>query len=327
MRNRIAWGVLKLLTGALVGASGAARAEDISEGVRLPALEVSGPGSATVGTVKVSLGDKESNRAVKLDLEVRGTASGLSLHIPPFGWRGEGETFPERQFPELRVTLDGVPAGIVSNPQVVFDGRDITAEVRAARLDPFIVTETRPLVEAASGAEAAFEKLRALGAVATDQAGNQVARWSAGREIRIPLGGGAGEWKLGLSYAARPGFAELMGVDGRFPFKDYCLDDDVVRRWLNSVAARQGIVVQTFAIPAALGAKPAELHVTLAPFQPVADPGFPGGPDVLRAFCGADRQPVVTGREGVSHDAAAAADGAVQVLVIVPMPPAPEERQ
>jgi len=63
--------------------------------------------------------------------------------------------------------------------------------------------------------------------------------------------------------------------------------------------------------------------VTLSPWTPDFVVSFLNGPNMLRIFCGADRQPVITGHEGVSHDAATGLDGVVHILVIAPMRPTP----
>jgi len=324
MRSRANRAALRLgvVLAVLCGSSGS-WADDMSQGVKLPALEATAPADAVAGVASLSLGDKESNRAVTLELQLKSTSPALFIHIPPFGWLGEAEPYPERQFPELRVTLDGAPTEILSQPLVLFGGTDITAQVGAARLDPFTITATPPLVDPVPGAEAAFAQLQKQGAITTDQDGNRLAQWSAGRDIKIQLGG-TGVRKLGLSYTARPGFAAMSTLDDSFPLDKYCLTQDGLRHRLVNKSAQGGVVVQTFAIPAGIGAKPPEkLRVTLAPWIPAADPSFPGGANVLRFFCGADRQPVVSGLAGVDHDAAVGPDGAVHVLVITPAPPAP----
>jgi len=320
--TRIACAMLRLGIFVALCASSGARADDTSQGVMLPALEPTAPGSAVPGVASLSLGDKQGNRVVTLELQLTGTSPALSIHIPPFGWRGEAEPYPDRQFPELRVTLDGAPAHILSQPVVLFDGADITAQVGAARLDPFTITATPPFVDPVSGAEAAFAQLQKLGAITTDQDGNKLAQWSAGQDIKIPLGD-AGARRLGLSYTARPGFAVVGTLDASFPLGKYCLTLDGLRHRL-AMSARGDVAVETFAIPVGIAAKPPEeLRVTLAPWIPAADPYFPGGANMLRAFCGADHQPVITGLEGVSHDAAAGSDGVAHILVIAPVLPAP----
>jgi hypothetical protein len=304
-----------------------ARADDTSNGVTLPALEAMPPGSATLGTATLSLGGAQSNRAVTLGLTVLRTraSKALAIHIPPFGWLGEAEPYPDRQFPELHVMLNGKSAYTVSQEHVEFDGADITADIASAGLDPFTITTTPPLVDPEQGASSAFAHLKKRGAITTDQDGNNLAQWTAGRDISISLEGKAAA-QLGLTYTARPAFATVQSLNElatRFSLSNYCVTPNSLRHLLDGVPTKTGFAVEAFTIPIGIGATPpAHLRLTLARWMPAAEYGFPSSPHLLRLFCGMNRQPIFTGMTGVSQEAVPAVDGSVRVLVISSIQPA-----
>jgi hypothetical protein len=298
-----------------------ARADDASRGVVLPAPEAVAPGVVVPGAAMLSLGDDQDNRTVMLELALspgKNTRT-LSIHIPPFGWSGESEPYPDRQFPELSATLDGKPATILSQSHVTFAGQDITDKVAAAQLSPFAITATPPLVDPAPGAGASYTQLQSLGAITTDQDGNHLAQWRAGRDIAIPLDTAQ---HLRFNYKARPAFASVQRLDAAgtlFPLGDYCVTTDLLRHKLGGVPAGANFALEAFAIPVGIGTRPpTSLRVTLASWVGSAEAGFPSSPHLLRIFCGADHHPVMTGLAGIRHDAATGSDGVLRILVISP---------
>jgi hypothetical protein len=298
-----------------------ARADDASRGVMFPAPEAVAPDKVIPGAAMLSLGDDQDNRTVALELALSPVKSSrtLSIHIPPFGWSGESEPYPDRQFPELNVTLDGKPATILSQPRVTFAGQDITDKVVAAQLAPFAITATPPLVDPAPGAGAAYTQLQSLGAITTDQDGNHLAQWRVGRDMTIPLDTAQ---HLRFNYKARPAFASVQRLNAAgtlFTLSDYCVTTDLLRHRLAGVSAGASFALEAFAIPAGIGTKPpTSLRVTLAPWVAAAEAGFPSSSHLLRVFCDADHHPVITGLAGIRHDAATGPDGVFRILVIAP---------
>jgi hypothetical protein len=299
-----------------------ARADDASRGVMLPAPQAVTPGEVVPGAAMLSLGGDQDNRTVALELALSPGKNNraLSIHIPPFGWSGESEPYPDRQFPELSATLDGKPATILSQSHVTFAGQDITDKVAAAQLSPFAITATPPLVDPAPGAGTAYRQLQSLGAITTDQDGNHLAQWRVGRDMTIPLDTAQ---HLRFNYKARPAFASVQGLDAAgtlFTLGDYCVTKDLLRHKLAGVSSGASFALEAFAIPTGIGTRPpTSLRVTLAPSASTAEAGFPSSSHLLRVFCGADHHPVITGLAGVRHDAATGPDGVVRILVISPV--------
>ena len=89
-----------------LGASGPAAADDSSKGVQLPGWQAEPGGSVTVTAAAIVLDGQTATATLTL-AGGRPAPVRLSLTTPRFGWLGEGEPYPDRQFPELAVRLDG----------------------------------------------------------------------------------------------------------------------------------------------------------------------------------------------------------------------------
>lgn len=182
---------------------------DGSEGVPLGQLHAEPPGAVSAtAAARISLEGKELS--VILPLAVRGQATVLRLDLPRFEWLGDGETYPDRHFPELRAAVDGRPVTPTDDFRVEEHGRDITGLVRAAGLDPFVVADGPSFVKPVRGRQAPFDALVVAGAVQRlpdyiIAPGEMLADWTAQRIVRIAPGAGA--HVVTLRYKARPGFA------------------------------------------------------------------------------------------------------------------------
>ena len=283
-----------------------AQADDSSHGVMLPGLVAVPPGSARVAEATVDLQDGQVHEALTLDQIGHADAAAV-INGPLFGWRGEADPYPDRQFPELQATLGGVEAS-PGNGFAAFAGlQDITALVVSAGLDPFTIADTPPIVDRPHGAaRSAFEMLQQLGAIRPSD-GQFLARWTARRIFRFNLGDRA-QTVLTLAYHARPGF-DLM-VIGDLPhavrLADYCLTEANLAERLATPRADQLFVVKTFAIPVGIDGKPPErvmAHVE--------------NPDAL--FCGNDGA-AVAGGPRTSPRSASVGDGAILHVIEIQPP-------
>jgi hypothetical protein len=162
--------------------------------------------------------------------------------------------------------LNGKSAYTVSQEHVEFDGADITADIASAGLDPFTITTTPPLVDPEQGASSAFAHLKKRGAITTDQDGNNLAQWTAGRDISISLEGKAAA-QLGLTYTARPAFATVQSLNElatRFSLSNYCVTPNSLRHLLDGVPTKTGFAVEAFTIPIGIGPLDASRRVRLS---------------------------------------------------------------
>ena len=82
-------------------------ANDESAGVAPGTLRAAPASNVAVSAVRVTLADDQIE--VTTDLAVRNVQALLRFDLPRFGWLGEAEPYPDRNFPELLVTIDGRP--------------------------------------------------------------------------------------------------------------------------------------------------------------------------------------------------------------------------
>ena len=170
----------------------------------LPDMQSSPTGSVRVIAARVVL--RADNIAVSVMTNVSpGGLGRIVIHGPRFGWLGDSEPYPERQFPELQASVDGTPVTVISGFSAFVGSTDISATLRDAQLDPFVIAQTPPFVSAVAGHEIAFNKLVELGAIQKSDDGT-LAKWDVARDIGVTLGRD-GQHTLALTYTARPAYA------------------------------------------------------------------------------------------------------------------------
>jgi hypothetical protein len=188
-------------------------ADESSMGVSLPALLLKPRGSVVPNKAEVWInGD---NTRVAFELSQNPTMSKdirLILDFPKLGWWGESETYSERQFPELAVTVNGQPADINDGYEVYMGNQRITSLVDAAEIDPWAITQTPPFVTVKQGKNASIIELERIGALVADGS-NYVAQWKSARMLQIKLPD-ANASVLELSYIARPASKLASALDG-----------------------------------------------------------------------------------------------------------------
>ncbi len=131
----------------------------------------------------------------------------LSLTTPRFGWLGEGEPYPDRQFPELTVRLDGKPVAPAAGFRAFAGAREITELLSADHLDPFAITLTPPYLEPLDPSAPALDALAAAGAVSRRD-GKTLAAWTVERTLTVSVPGGPAV-VLATSWQARPAYDYL----------------------------------------------------------------------------------------------------------------------
>jgi len=225
-----------------------AHADDESAGVTPGPFRAEPGGSVTLASSRIVLdGDRVS---VALGVTARSGAT-IRLDLPRFGWLGEAEPYPDRQFPEMAVEVDGRPAAVRNTVFAGFRGQDITAALRDAGLDPFAIAETPPFVSpspvsAMPVRRRAFEGLVASGAVTKAPEGF-LAGWTASRTVRVTPG--AGRHVVTFRYAARPAFALTTVADAAIRWADYCITPTEAGR----LAERRGVLVfREYSVPSGL---------------------------------------------------------------------------
>ena len=287
-----------------------ARADDTSVGVMLPGLHSEPAGSVTATAASLIL--RARNIEVTLAVTVQsGQGASVTIETPRFGWLGEAEPYPDRQFPELGILVGGVPATLEYHFTASVGTTDVTQEIRAAGVDPFVISDSPPFVMPGAGAASAFARLESLGAVEKSD-DSYLAKWTAQREIKVALGPGSSE-NLALTYKARPGYAlrQFDEVSAPTHLAGYCLAVPKLRQLLGYPAATHTFVVWDYAIPVGIDDRP----LTTVAVE-IGAPSKDEQPRSLVAFCGADGKGV-TG-QGATVKAPARTDpkGVIHILSI-----------
>ena len=224
-------------------------ADDSSAGVVLPAMRSFPSGSVKLAAA--SLVFKEGD--IEVNLSIRATKGGsLTIVMPRFGWVGEAEPYPARHFPELQILVDGMVAPIENSFTAFVGTADVTQAIRTARIDPFLIADTPPFVNARPES---IKELERLGAV--ERSGEEyLARWTAQRTMKVAIKSGSST--LRLKYKTRPGYGLLRfdQITSQAYHAQYCLSvPDMETRFGRSAADRLFAVAQTI-IPLTIDGRP-----------------------------------------------------------------------
>ncbi len=261
------------------------RAADGSAGVPLPGLVSEPKGSVRATSADLDLaGDSV---VLRLKLRASGPGSGLSLRGPLFTWLGEAETYPDRHFPELQAQLKGEALPPSRAFTAMAGPHDVTADVTALDLDPFVIATTPPLLDPAPAADSPpFKRLLAHRAVQVTE-GQPWARWQARRlwHFKLQPSRDGDLLDFQLSFTARPGLALVPAnaLARALPLGHYCVSAAQVRDRLAALGqATESLVARSYAIAVGVDGRAPE-SVTAK----ISDP--------RTIFCGADGQPAFGG--------------------------------
>jgi hypothetical protein len=244
-----------------------------------------------------------------MSLNVASGPTEIALESQRFGWLGDGETYPDRHFPELEVLRDGARVSLRDSFAAFVGTNEVTQEMLAAGVDPYAIDTTPPFVTPTAGRAAPFERLKRLGAIETDKEGD-LARWTVTRKIAVPLGA-QNTQTLTLRFTARPAFeltafSDLAEADRR---AKYCLQNGELERALGNPPATRSFEVREYAVPIGVdGAAPKSLRAEIdaARRRPV-----------FVSFCGAEGGAIV-GRDRIATSQARTdADGVFRMLIMI----------
>lgn len=278
-----------------------AQAVDASDGVIAPELRIEPSRDFVMPSAVIHLSDKS------VDITWTGRVQrGVRAYFvgQRFRWRGESDPYPDRQFPELQLLVDGVAANTESSASAWAGSMDVSGLIRAAGLDPFVISQSPPLVAPHDVNSASFRALEQSGAVVSDAAG-YLARWSAQRTVAVQIPGGH-ERSITVRYTARPAFARssLPEIAERFDLTHYCVS---VSRLARLVGSRtEPVVINEYSIPTGVdGVPPPGLRAEIGNLRDN------GRPMTLAVLCAADGNVAVvrshltlrprTDGEGVLH--------------------------
>jgi hypothetical protein len=272
----------------------------------LPGLRAEPAGSVKAASATLAL--RAGKVEVTLTVNAQAAGNALTIQMPRFGWLGESEMYPDRQFPELEILVNGAPAKMESSFAAFVGTEDVTNAVRKAGVDPFAIADTPPFVTATGGAQAMDALLR-VGAV--EKSGSDyIAKWTAQRKVRVTLA--AGRSTVTLIYKARPAIAlrRFEQTTRASSLAPVCLTAADLSAALGHPAAAITFVVTEYAIPLSVGdVAPAE-DVTISADVSEA------GTRPLVAFCGAGGKTVTGKNASAKTPALVDAKGIARIFVV-----------
>jgi hypothetical protein len=229
------------------------RADDIRAGVPLPGLESDPAGTVVPQSCAVSVTDGQIS--VSLRVATAEPAPALLLNTPFFGWIAT-DPYPDRQFPELKILVDGVPITPEDRFEAFAHNFNITNLLGLAEMDPWAITHSPPLTAAHPQQPQVLKGLRNVGAI--ENAGDQyLAKWTARRLIRIPLKSVPSE-QVELDYTARPATsvmtADQLDTTGRE--KSYCISPRSLQQVYRAGANATALAINEFTIATGVDGKP-----------------------------------------------------------------------
>jgi len=284
-------------------------ADDTSTGVMLPELRSKPAGSVTVKAASLVL--RGDNIEMTLTVAVQQNQPGsVTIKMPRFGWLGDAEPYPDRQFPELQLLDGSAPAKMESTFAAFVGSIDVTEAIRAAGVDPCVIADTPPFVSPKTDDAKALENLERLGAVEKSAEG-YLAKWTAQRKVRVVLNPTSDT--LTLRYKARPGYAlrPYGQISSPAYLAQYCLSAHDLLTVFGHQVVTGWFVASDYAVPASVDdrALPSLSVDVDVPTKKEAQQS-------LIAFCGVDGRSVIT--KGATIKALARTDtkGIVRIISI-----------
>jgi hypothetical protein len=293
----------------------ATHADDASPGVQLPPLRTIPAGALRTARAALQISGRHVVLTMALQPRGKDTTVAVSWQSADVAWMGYGETYPDRQFPELAFEIDGAAASSMARDEATLDKDDISSIVDAAGIDPFSITDTPPFVARRAGADgtaegpaaqAAHAELLRRGAIEKTNDG-ELAKWTARRSLTLALAPGAR--RLGVAYDARPAIeaATRAALLASFTAKRYCILPAAVPKAI----AAGGWIIERYDLPASLDSAP----LAQATIEIAVDPKA----ESTRWFaCGTGGRAIAIGSTGAHIPVRVDAQGIVHVLRVAP---------
>jgi len=316
---------MKPLTGAtaallsLLLATIPAFADDTSTGVAPPRVGFAPDGLVLRTQPQVRL----DGRRVLLHMTLTVTSAARHpkgwVTMAPFKWRGEGDPYPDRQYPELAVRVDGRTTRVRDGFKAETAKGDITGLLRAARIDPFVIADSPPIVDVDKLGRREAQALRDAGALKQDPDAGDLAMWYAQRKVGFDLPANRPA-VLEVRYIARPAFSLRPATDSELDprLRQACASMAGLREQAAQVLVGESVLVEEYAFDVAANAQANEAVVALD-LRAATD-----APATVYVVCGAEGAGLV----GVGHLSglgARGSDGLVHVVALS-VPTLPSKR-
>jgi hypothetical protein len=226
-----------------------AKAEGDTDGVTLSGLHANPAGSVKVAAATVAL--RQGMVTLTISAKAKTANATINVRFPPFKWRGEQDPYPDRQFPELQISIDNGPAALQDHSTADFAGANVTAELQQAGIDKFTISQSPPVLFPTPQNQTIFNQLLKSGAIEPLR-GQDVAAWSAQRALSFSLAQGGHQ--ITLTYNARPAITlqPTASLSEILPLTTYCLTTPALQR-AAARAQKSGYILATqYAIPAGI---------------------------------------------------------------------------
>jgi hypothetical protein len=235
---------------------GSAAAADSSTGVAAPEVTIDQEEQMVPLRAALRMTARQVDLTVAFAVKTASAVAHATIVTPPFHWRGEADPYPDRQYPELRVLLDGHPVAMESGFAASAGAVDLSSVMRTARIDPFQIAESPPIADVAGIAPEILDILKRSGAIARDDEAGYLAKWTAHRTIRVEVPSGS-ERQLTIRYTARPAFAlrSLEDAARARMLDQYCLTPARVGGVLGPKDAAAQVVFNQYAISTGVNGK------------------------------------------------------------------------
>jgi hypothetical protein len=266
-----------------------AQAEDDVSSAPLPGLRSIPAKSVQPLLARISL----TPRQVLVSIMTQGSDDAmLDEHGPAFSWVGAGETYPDKDFPDLKIQVDGQSVNIIDMSKAYDGDIDITADLKQAGLDRFEIDQDLPLSPTKSD-RAMFDRLVTMSAIKKMSDSTPplyVPHWTAVRDIMFKPGDG--EHIVTLSYTPRPGLSlqQMLDVPTSVDVSAYCMTKAALVSYASQAEIGGDVVLETYDIPVSVDDKPlANVILNLSGFH-----SGDLGANTRLVVCGHDRKPIIT---------------------------------
>jgi len=261
---------------AILGISGVclahlALANDNSPGVTPSAFSTllgGTPRHIAIAQTSVQITGQQVNIALTPRAPVPEQAT-LLVRSPLFGWLGESDPYPDRHFPELSFSSNGLPLTASDSFQAFVGTTDVSALLRQAGVNPWLIADTPPFVPTEGMQPDVLAKLVHIG-ILTKVGDDYLAQWHAQRTLSTALSAGQA---IAITYRLRPAYSlwPKRALVAANLLRRHCVSGAQVLTLVPGSATATQLVVKQYAIPVAVdGRPPTSVRLSVAP-QPGVD--------------------------------------------------------
>lgn len=190
---------------------------DSERPIALPSPTGTVPKGLSVNGVTIDVeGSMVTTSYVIANKDDKSKANVFAIYMPPFSWSGVASDYPDRHFPELKVTSDGNKVRLGTNIIALHDGREITRDLALAGINPSRVgLGEEALLDIGQPSKGKYSSLIAKGALQA-AGGVYLPKWYAQvsywwKQTYEPRK----DARIDLQYMARPGFFSVSKADKR----------------------------------------------------------------------------------------------------------------